>query len=186
MQEKHWEAFRQMNSPLASYFSTALDDRGNVDNGLYDVPTARHIELGISFEQDLQRPPEMRILIRGGPAVSFMIAYIRKSRGEQWPRNEKRELENLRAILDSTVSMVAKELLGIRLSKGRPRDIGERAAYLLYHEKKPIYLVSQKLCASLQEPNHTCNSKCFENIKKAARNHFKHLRRELESLAKSS
>ena len=81
----------------------------------------------VSFAQDVLQPPEMRILIKGDPAVSFMIAYIRKSQGQQAPRNEKRDLNILRVILESAVSTVAKEFLGLtRLTRGRPRDIGER------------------------------------------------------------
>jgi hypothetical protein len=187
MSEEDWDSFRQMSSPLAQYIVTALNDGGNVDHRLCYVPTACHIEVGVSFAQKMQQDPEMRILIKGDPAVSFMIAYIRKSRGQQWPRNKKKELELLRVIYESTVKTVAKEFLGLtRPNKGRPRDIGERAAYLLYHEKKPIRLVSRQLCALRQEPNHSCDSKCHDKIRKAAGNHFKQLRRELQSLMKSS
>jgi hypothetical protein len=187
MSEEDWDSFRQMSSPLAQYIVTALDEKGNVDHRLCYVPTACHIEVGVSFAQKMQQDPEMRILIKGDPAVSFMIAYIRKSRGQQWPRNRKKELELLRAIFESTVKTVEKEFLGLtRPNKGRPRDIGERAAYLLYHEKKPIRLVSRQLCALRQEPNYSCDSKCHDKIRKAAGNHFKQLKRELQSLMKSS
>jgi hypothetical protein len=183
MPEEDWDLFRQMSSPLAQYIVTALDEKGNVDHGLCYVPTVRHVQLGISFQQNTRLDPEMRILIKGDPAVSFMIAYIRKSQGQKWPRDKKKELELLRVIFESTVKAVAKEFLGLtRPNKGRPRDIGERAAYLLYHEKKPIRLVSRELCALRQEPDHSCDSKCHDKIKKAAGNHFKQLSRELQSL----
>jgi hypothetical protein len=183
MQENDWDAFRRMSSPLAQYIVTALDEGGKIDHGLCYQPTARRIELGISFAQDVRQPPEMRILIKGNPAVDFMIAYIRKSQGQRWPRSKKKDLENLRMIFDATVSTVAKEFLGlIKPTTGRPRDIGERAAYLLYHERIPIYSVSRELCSLRQEPNHICGAKCSDKIKKAAGNHFKHLKRELQSL----
>jgi hypothetical protein len=187
MEEEHWNAFREMSSPSAQYITTALDEKGNVDHELCYVPTANHVEVGVSFAQDPQQSPEMRILIKGGPAVSFMIAYIRKSQGKVWPRDKRAELENLRVIFESTVSTVAKEFLGLtRPSKGRPRDVGEMAAYRLYHERKPARLVSRELCSLRQESNHLCDSKCFDKMKKAAANHFKHLRREILSLVKSS
>jgi hypothetical protein len=187
MEEEDWDAFCRMSSPTAQYIVTALDEGGNVDNGLCYVPTACHIEVGVSFAQEMQQDPEMRILIKGDPAVSFMTAYIRKSRGQEWPRNKKKELERLRVIFESTVKTVAKEFLGLmRPSKGRPRDICERAAYLLYHERKPIRLVSRELCGLRQGHNHICDSKCSDKIKKAAANHFKYLRQEILSLLKSS
>jgi len=187
MPEEDWESFRQMSSPLAQYIVTALDKGGNVDHGLCYVPTACHIEVGVSFAQNVQFPPEMRILIKGDPAVSFMMAYIRNSRGQQWPKNNKKELERLRVIFESTVKTVAKDFLGLtRANKGRPREVGERAAYLLYHERQPVRLVSRELCSDRQQPAHICGSKCSDKIRKAAINHFKHLRREFQSFAKSS
>jgi hypothetical protein len=186
MQEKDWDAFRRMNSPTAQYIVTALDEVGKVDHALCYVPTARHICLGISFAQNMQLDPEMRILVKGDPAVSFMSAYIRKSQGQKWPSNQKQELQNLRVIFESAVSTIDKEFLGLTGPKGRPRDIGERAAYLLYHERKPMRLVSRELCAMRQERSHICGSKYSDKIRKAAVNHFKHLRRELQSLVKSS
>jgi hypothetical protein len=186
MSEQDWDSFRQMSSPLAAYIVTALDEKGNVDHRLCYVPTVRHVCLGISFQQNMRLDPEMRILIKGDPAVSFMIAYLQKSRKQQWSRRERQELMNLRMIFKSAVSTIEKEFLGLTGPKGRPRDVGERAAYLLYHEKKPIRLVSRELCALRQEPNHICDLKCHDKMKKAAGNHFKQLKRELQSRMKSS
>ncbi len=66
MEEEDWEAFRQLSSPLAQYITTALDEKGKVNHELCYLPTAHHVELGVSFVQDRQQTPEMRILIRGG------------------------------------------------------------------------------------------------------------------------
>jgi hypothetical protein len=187
MPKKEWDAFQQMSQPLASYLLTAFDHTRTVDDDLTYVPTARHVELGIWFAQDLQQAPEMRILIKGDPAVSFMIAYIRKSQQQEWTRDDKKEIDYLRRILVSSVSRIEKEFLGLtRETKGRPRGVGERAAYLLYHERRPVRLVSRELCADRQKRDHICGSKCSDKIKKAAVNHFKHLRKELQSLVKSS
>jgi hypothetical protein len=187
MAKKERDAFQQMSSPLASYILTALHRKGTVDHDLTYEPTARHIALGISFAQDLQEPPEMRILIKGDPAVSFMIAYIRKAQQQPWSRDYRNELQDLRAIFDSTVSTIAKEFLGLtRQTTGRPREVGERAAFLLYHERRPIRLVTRELCADRQMGDHICDYNCSNKIKKAAVNHFKHLRQELQSLLKSS
>lgn len=187
MQEEDWNAFRLIGSPTAQSIVTALDEGGTIDHELCYVPTACHIELGVSFAQNVQHPPEMRVMIKGDPAVSFMMAYIRKSRGQAWPRNKNRELDRLRVIFESAMNTIAKEFLGLtRPNKGRPREIGERAAYLLFHERRPIRLVSRELCTSRQEQNHICDYKCTDRIRKAAVNHFKHLRRELQSLGKSS
>jgi hypothetical protein len=187
MPKKEWDAFQQMSKPQASYILTALDQTGALDDDLTCVPTACHVELGISFAQDLQQAPEMRILIKGDPAVSFMIAYIRKSQQQTWPRDDKEELSNLTRIFYSTVRRIEKEFLGLtRQTKGRPREVGERAAYMLYHQRRLIRLVSRELCTERQTRDHVCGSKCYDRIKKAAVNHFKHLRQELQSLLKSS
>jgi hypothetical protein len=186
MQEKHWEAFRKMSSPLASYLVTAIDDAGVVDDRLCYDPTAHRIQLGVSFAQDSQRDPVMRILIKGDPAVRFMVAYIRKAQREPWPRTEKGELEKLRVAFESIMNRIAKDQLGLtNPSSGRPRELGGRAAYLLYHEGKPIRLVTRELCADRLTPGHICGSKCSDNLKKSATNYFKYLWRELESLMKS-
>lgn len=186
MQAEDWHALREMSSPIAQYIVTALDEAGNVDDELCYVPTAHHVCLGISFAQKMEQDPEMRILIKGDPAVRFMIAYIRKAQGQKWPGDQRQELRNLRVIFESVVSAVEKTFLGLTGPKGRPRDIGERAAYLLYHEKKATRLVSRELCALRQDPSHSCDAKCHDRIKKAAANHFKQLKYELQSLVKSS
>jgi hypothetical protein len=186
MQKEDWDVFRRKSSPIAQYIVTALDEAGNVNHELCYVPTARHVCLGISFQQNTRLDPEVRILVKGDPAVSFMIAYLRKSQGQRCSTNQRQELQNLRVIFKSAVSAIEKEFLGLTGPKGRPREIGERAAYLLYHENKPIRLVSRELCALRQEPNHSCDFKCHDKIKKAALNHFKQLKHELQSLLKSS
>jgi hypothetical protein len=184
--EEDWVAFRRMSSPTAQYITTALDEKGKVKHELCYTPTARHVNLGVSFQRDTKLNPEMRILIQGDPAVSFFIAYVRKSQGQRRLRGQRRELRNLRVIFESVVSTIEKEFLGLTGQMGRPRDIGERAAYLLYHQRKAIRLVSRELCALREEPNHICDFKCHDKTKKAAANHFKHLRRELQAAAKSS
>ncbi len=119
--------------------------------------------------------------------MRFMSAYVRKSQGRVGSRDNRDELQNLRVIFESTVSTIAKEFLGLtRPGKGRPRDVGGRAAYLLFHEQKPLHLVTRELCSLRQETNHLCDSKCSDKMKKAATNHFKHLKREIHSLVKSS
>jgi hypothetical protein len=57
---------------------------------------------------------------------------------------------------------------------------------MIYHEKKPVYLVARKLCVNRQSPDHACDFRCSDKIKKAAANHFKNLTKELKSVLKSS
>jgi len=183
--EKDWKAFRQMASPLAEFTLTAIRDDGVVDSTMWSAPTLRHVQLGISFEQNVQKPPEMRLIVRGDPAVSFMMAYIRKR--QPWGKEDKGELEKARLLLDSIMQTFKKDFLGLtRLKKGRPRESGERAAYLLYHEGKRITWVAREVCASVKGPNHKCDRRCFETTKKSADNYYKHLKRELRSLVLSS
>lgn len=150
IQEKEWDGFRQMSSPIAQYIGTALDEVGNVDHELCYVPSARHVCLGISFAQKMHEDPEMRILIKGDPAVSFMIAYIRKSLRQKWPRDQRQELRNLRVIYESAVSAIEKEFLGLTGPKGRPRDIGERAHIfsIMRGSRYVWYRVNSALCAT--------------------------------------
>lgn len=186
MKERDWEGFRRINSRSAQLFPTAIDENGKVDDRLIFSPDARRIKLGISFEQNTGRPPQMQIIVIGEPAVSFMIAYVRKSQGLPWKKGDKGELETLRTMFESLVHAVSKDFLGLaRPAKGRPRDVGELAAYRIYHQQKPIYQVVRELCSSRSKSGHTCGPKCTENIKKAAKNHFTNLRRELRSLVKS-
>jgi RNase P protein component len=176
-----------MSRPIAHYIITALDDKGAVSDRLTYVQNVRHVALGVSFAQNLQQPPEMRILIQGDPAVSFMMSYIRHSLDKKSPKDGEQECQKLRTILESTVNRIAKEFLGItRETKGRPRGTGERAAYRLYHERQPIRRVSRELCAENQQAGHSCDWKCFDKIKKSATNHFKHLRQELQSVLEST
>jgi hypothetical protein len=127
MPTKLWDAFEQMSRPEASYIITALDDKGTVDDELTYLSTVRHVALGISFAQDLKGDPEMRLLVKGDPAVSFMMAYIRKSQLQVTPENEKEELRSLRTIFDSVVSRIAKEFLGLtRKTVGRPRVLANK------------------------------------------------------------
>jgi hypothetical protein len=186
LDEKHWQALEEMGPAAASYITTAMDEHGGIDEKLVYSPKAHRIQLGISFERDANREPELRLLLKGEPAVRFMIAHIRKSQSMDSSSLDKENRETLRTILNSAVQAIAKEFFGLKKpTKGRPRDIGERAAYLIYHRQKPIHLAVRELCALSQEPKHTCDGKCRDRIKKAADNYFKHLQRELRSLVGS-
>jgi hypothetical protein len=182
-----WDAFRQKGSPLAEFFSKATSDDRALDDNLWASPTAHHVRLGISFTGDEHRPPEMKMTVIGDPAVRFMIAYVRNFPGALRSEEELSERDATGVMFDSIVHAFKQDILGLtRPKKGRPRDIGERAAYLLEHQRKKIRTVVHSLCAARQKGSHECDHKCVDRTKKSARNYYKHLRRELKLLVLSS
>lgn len=185
--EKDLEEFRRRDSTPHSEkaYRTAVDASGKVDDKSCRDPGARRIELEIAFEQNTNYPPEMRITVRGEPAVNFMIAYIRKLQGVSLTSDDGIILDNLHAMFDSVTQAVARKFLGLIRSRGRPRTISERAALLMYHERKPIGLVARELCTKRTDPAHRCDTACKHGIKKVAKSHFLNLRREVRSIVRS-
>jgi hypothetical protein len=187
MKPSDWDAFRQKGSPSTEFFSLATRDDRTLDENLWPSPTAHHIRLGIAFTRDEHRPPEMKMTVTGDAAVRFMIAYVRNSPGSLLSKGEIVERDAAEAIFDSIVRAFKQDILGLtRPKKGRPRDIGGRAAHLLDHHGKKIRTVVHSLCAARQEGSHECDHKCIDRIKKSAQNYYKHLRRDLKSLVLSS
>jgi hypothetical protein len=65
----------------------------------------------------------------------------------------------------------------LRRERGRPRaDFGERAAYLLDHEKKNLALIAKELCELSPTASPSVRRQCFDRIRKAANNYYKLLR----------
>jgi hypothetical protein len=73
----------------------------------------------------------------------------------------------------------------VRPEKGRPRvDFGEKAAYLLDHEKKHVAIIAKELYRMPANAGSSERRQYFDRIKKAAKNYYKLLRSDYTSLTK--
>lgn len=142
-------------------------------------------ELRVEFNFDASKPPKMSIGIKGKPAAVLMNWWMTlkpSSATQQYP--EMKELrEKTAALLDSIVGALKMDLKLIQSHKGRPREkFGERAAYLLDHEKKSLPSIARELCQLPQNSTALARRQCFDRIRKAANNYYKLLRNDYSTL----
>jgi len=88
-------------------------------------------------------------------------------------------------VVDSVAGRLKMNLQLIRPKKGRPQaNFGERAAYLLDHEKKNLPLIAKELCHMLPDASPSVRRQCFDRIRKAANNYYKLLRHDYTTLTR--
>jgi hypothetical protein len=142
-------------------------------------------ELRVDFGCDTTKPPMMAIRIKGEAAALFMKWWMTLNPNSPPERHPGVEALRERAstVLDSLTGVLKMNLKLLRPERGRPRaDFGERAAYLLDHEKKNLALIARELCHLSPTASPSVRRQCFDRIRKAANNYYKLLRNDYTTL----
>jgi len=142
-------------------------------------------ELRVEFNFDVTRPPKMLISIKGEPAAVLMDYWmtLNPNNPSKGPSATKELREKSAELLDSIVGSLKMDLKLIQPEKGRPRkEFGERAAYLLDHEKRSLASIAKELCQLPQNSSALARRQCFDRIRKAANNYYRLLRSDYMAL----
>jgi hypothetical protein len=172
-----WDAFLRRNARIGRGWINEMSDDGTVRNWSGEFhPDV--FDLFIRFGNDTKKPPTLSIDVKGKAVALFMDFWMTLNLdgglGEH-PRRE--ELRNKAGIvLDAIVKLLKTNLTILRPEKGRPSSrFGEQAAYLLDHQKKTIVQVANELCDLPLEATSSARRQCFDRIRKAATNYYRHL-----------
>ncbi len=136
-------------------------------------------ELRVDFGTETTKPPTMTIRVKGEPAAMLMKWWTTLTPNS--PAQKRSGVDLLRrqtvTVLDSLLGALKTKLRLLRAERGRPRiDFGERAAYLLDHQKMQIAMIARELCHMPADANQLERRQCFDRIRKAAQNYYKLLR----------
>jgi hypothetical protein len=179
--EPEWEAFCASGGPIGSAWSYTLEDGGTLGPSSDENP--RQVKMWITFATTKRgAPPTMVIQVAGEAAVTLMRLWMRLKRAPSSAQPDAGDLrQSAEATLDSIVRKVKVNLGLGRPHKGRPSiDIGGRIAYLLDHENKSIKSVAAEL-GQLPPPG-LARRKCFDRLKKAAKNFYAGLYKDFQAL----
>lgn len=170
-----WDAFLKSDACFGEIWWHNLDADNHVKkwSGGFDPGD---FELRVEFNFDAEKPPQMSMRVRGKPAALLMNWWMTlnpNSPPRKYPRLKELRV-NTAALLDSIVGALKTDLKLIQPQKGRPREeFGERAAYLLDHEKRSLPLVARELCQLSANSNSLARRQCFDRIRKSANNYYK-------------
>jgi hypothetical protein len=175
-----WDAFLRRNARIGRGWINEMSDDGTVRNwsGEFDPDV---FDLFIRFGNDTKKPPTMSIDVKGKAAALFMDFWMTlnlNSSQEEYPMKD--ELRNRAGlVLDSIVKLLKTKLTILRPEKGRPPSgFGEKAAYLLHHDKKKVFQVANELCKLPPDATPSARRKCFDRIRKAANSYYRQLESE--------
>ena len=173
-----WDAFLRRDARIGQAWLYEMSDDGTVRNwsGEFNPDV---FDLFIRFGNDTKKPPTMSIDIKGKAVALFMEFWMIRSLDGSLAEHPKREdLRNKAGVvLDAIVKLLKTNLMILRPEKGRPSSrFGEQAAYLLDHQKKTIVQVANELCELPLEATPLARRQCFDRIRKAATNYYRHLR----------
>ena len=173
-----WDAFLRRDARIGQGWLYEMSDDGTVRNwsGEFNPDV---FDLFIRFGNDTKKPPTMRIDVKGKAVALFMdfwmIRNLDGSLGEHPRREDLRN--NAGVVLDAIVKLLKTKLMILRPEKGRPSSrFGEQAAYLLDHQKKTIVQVANELCQLPLGATPSARRQCFDRIRKAVTNYYRHLR----------
>jgi hypothetical protein len=181
-----WDSYVHKDSCIGEVWWHNLGDDGKVHPWGGGSMTG-DFELRIDCGWETTKPPTVLIRIKGKPAEMIMkwwMAVNPNNPPEQAPGHEDLR-ERAATILDSLVGTLKMNLKLVRPEKGRPRvDFGEKAAYLLDHEKKHVAIIAKELYRMPANAGSSERRQYFDRIKKAAKNYYKLLRSDYTSLTK--
>jgi|ERR1022692_904176 hypothetical protein len=144
-------------------------------------------EIRVEFDFDATKPPKMSVHVKGKPAAVLMNWWMTLNPNS--PPQEHPQIKELReksvALLDSIVGTLKTDLKLIQPQKGRPREkFGERAAYLLDHEKRSLPSIAGELCQLPLNSTAQARRQCFDRIRKAATNYYRLLGHDYTTVTK--
>ncbi len=179
-----WDAFLQRDGCFGEIWWHSLLPDGKVTRWGGGCESG-DFELRVEFNFDATKPPKMLIGIKGKPAAILMNHWMTltpNSSSKNSP-GTKELREKSAALLDSIGATLKMDLKLIQPDKGRPRkEFGERAAYLLDHEKRGLASIARELCQLPQNSTALARRQCFDRIRKAANNYYKLLRSDYTAL----
>jgi hypothetical protein len=181
-----WEAFMRTDTCIGESWWRNLDERGAV--GLWSGEVGPgDFQLRVDFGPEITQPPKVSILIKGEPAALLMnwwVALRPNSSPDTYPDNEELRAK-VESMMDSLVKQLKTDLRLVRPQKGRPRrDLGERAAYLLDHERKTLAFVAKQLYCMPKDASPSARRQYFDRVKKAANNYYKLLGSDYTTVTK--
>jgi hypothetical protein len=179
-----WDAFLRSDACFGEMWWHSLGADRNVQSwGGGSDPG--DFEIRVEFNFDPKKPPKMSIGIKGKPAAVLMNWWmaLKPSSAPSKDPAMKEMREKTAALFDSIVGTLKMDLRLIQPQKGRPREeFGERAAYLLDHEKRSLPAIARELCQLPQNSTALARRQCFDRIRKAASNYYKLLGSDYTSL----
>jgi hypothetical protein len=181
-----WEAFVRTEACIGELWWRNLDERGVV--GLWSGEAAPgDFELRVDFGAETTKPPNASIRIKGKPAELLMNWWITlrpNTSPDIYPDNEELRTK-MESMIDSLVKQLKTDLRLTRPQQGRPRrDSGQRAAYLLDHERKSLPVIARQLYRMSEDASPSERRQCFDRIKKAAKNYYRLLGSDYTTVTK--
>src|ERR1700690_2286400 len=170
-----WDAFLQSDACFGEiwWHNLGAADRVKKWNGGFDPGD---FELRVEFNFDATKPPQMSMRVKGKPAALLMNWWMTLNPNS--PPQKYPQIKELRAstaaLLDSNLGTLKSDLKLIQPQRGRPREeFGERAAYLLDHEKRSLPAIARELCGLPGNSTSPARRPCFDRIRKSANNYYK-------------
>ncbi len=170
-----WEAFVRTDACIGEVWWRNLDEREAVE--LWSGEAAPgDFELRVDFGPKTTEPPKASIRIKGAPAALLMNWWMTlrpNTSPDIYPDNEELRAK-VESMMDSLMKQLKTDLRLARPQKGRPRlDVGERAAYLLDHERKSLAFIARQLYVMPEDASPSARRQYFDRVKKAAKNYYR-------------
>jgi hypothetical protein len=179
-----WDAFLRRDGCFGEIWWHSLGSDGKVTRWGGGCESG-DFEVRVEFNFDATKPPKMLIGIKGKPAAILMNHWMTLTPNS--PSKDSPGTKELReksaALLDSIGATLKMDLRLIQPEKGRPLEkFGERAAFLLDHEKRSLASIASELCQLPPNSTALARRQCFDRIRKAASNYYKLLRSDYTAL----
>jgi hypothetical protein len=183
---EQWNTFVRTDACIGEVWWRNLDEKGIVR--LWSGETSPgDFELKLDFGPRTTEPPKAAIHIKGEPAAILMkwwMALRPNTSPDMYPDDDDLR-SKVESMLDSLVKQLKTDLRLARPQKGRPRlDVGERAAYLLDHERRSLAFIARQLYRMPEDASSSARRQCFDRVKKAAKNYYRLLGSDYTSVTK--